>query len=476
MKKHISILIIIVFLILLLSTICVTASTNRWFVNDSQTQLPEFFSGVYAVSSQGKELLNANEVFALSANGLQPLGAANCIGGGGLVSADGRVDIKNDSVKVGLYYYYSKNRDSSITTCPMANLSGNGFIIGIYDSQGVFQEETSTEESQLVVSINTNGAICVSSFGGKEIYLFENSGKSNYLYLVPIGNDETITKCVDKNYYGEFAFADLGNNKLSVINSIDIEQYVMGVCACEMVESWPIEALKAQAVASRTYVQRMIGTSVYYYSCGFDVTADTYCQAYLGNKGVGSNIRKAVSETKNQYLTYSGALIDALYSAADGGATEDSFNVFGVSGNSYLTGIIDPYEAAAKDVNPYSSWNVTFTPTQLGSKVGIGPVSALELSYSNTGNVIKIEFVSTTGQKATIFRDSCRTYLGLKNIRYKVEKNSSGNYVFSGSGFGHNVGMSQWGAYAMATYYQKSYQDILGFYYTKVSISYGVLK
>ena len=90
--------------------------------------------------------------------------------------------------------------------------------------------------------------------------------------------------------------------------------------------------------------------------------------------------------------------------------------------------------------------------------------------------MIKLEFISDTGQKAVIIRDSCRTVLGLKNIRYSVSKDNSGNYVFRGSGFGHNLGMSQWGAYAMANYYNKNYKEILGFYYTKVGLSFGIVE
>ena len=70
-------------------------------------------------------------------------------------------------------------------------------------------------------------------------------------------------------------------------------------------------------------------------------------------------------------------------------------------------------------------------------------------------------------------RDRCRTALQMKSIRYSIEKDAEGNYVFTGGGFGHNVGMSQWGAYAMAKYYEKDYRFILGFYYTGVELSYG---
>ena len=84
-------------------------------------------------------------------------------------------------------------------------------------------------------------------------------------------------------------------------------------------------------------------------------------------------------------------------------------------------------------------------------------------------------FTSVSGKTASLTRDRCRTALGLKNIRYEISQDSAGNFVFTGSGCGHNLGMSQWGAYAMAKYYEKDYRFILGFYYTQVGISYGTL-
>ncbi len=113
------------------------------------------------------------------------------------------------------------------------------------------------------------------------------------------------------------------------------------------------------------------------------------------------------------------------------------------------------------------------TSSELGKKVGLPDVNQVKASYSDTGNVIKLTLTSSSGKQAVISRSYCRTTLGLPSIRYSVEKNRSGDFVFTGSGWGHNIGMSQFGAYAMAEYYDKTYKDILGFYYTGVGLSYG---
>ena len=468
---------ILIMLAFLVCAVVFTGATGDWFVNDSSNVLPQFFDGVYAVGKDGTERLSRDKVFALSAGGLYPLGAADSSGGGGLRYDDGVIAVRDDHVKVGLAYYYSSSRDSSLDSASLSNASGQGFLVGNYDVDGVFTEILTAASSDLILKAAPGNTVELYS-GGSLLLSYDSTGRDNYLVVRALSSEDEeapLTIFSQRKYYGDFCFAVLGNGKLTVVNNVDLEHYVMGVCACEMVESWPVEALKAQAVAARTYAQKMLRNSVYYYTCGFDVTDDTYCQAYLGHTNVGNHITEAAISTENQYLTYNGNLIDALYSAADGGATESNFNVFGNNSHPYLVGIVDPYEISATE-NPYLDWEVTMTPTALGNKVGIGPVKDAVLTYSDVGNVIKIELISESGQSAVLIRDSCRTVLGLKNIRFGVEKDDYGNFVFNGSGFGHNLGMSQWGAYAMAKHFGKDYKDILGFYYTGVGLSYGEIQ
>ena len=469
-------------LLLLIAALSFFAFADEsFFVNDDASALPKHFNGVYAVGSGGTELLASGEVYALTGSGLQLLGSSESEGGGGLLYEDGAIDIRSDRVKVGLVYSFSDSRDNSVPSAALRNVNGGGFTFGYYDAQGAFQILAETEENAVIVRPGPSCAAEVyspyadSSGAAPRLALLEATSANRYLVVrAEPWADEPLTEYDGIRYYGEFDFAVLANDRLTVVNDVDLEHYVMGVCAIEMSERWPVEALKAQAVAARTFVQSMIGKSVYYYTCGFDVTDDTYTQAYRGTSNVGDNIRAAVAATENQYLTQNGKLIDALYSAADGGATEDAENVFGYP-NTCLLGVFDPYEAAAEKENPYSAWTVTYTPSQLGQLLGIGPVQSVTPTHSDMGNVIKLEFASTGGQRATLLRDNCRTRLGLRSIRFEISRDSAGNFVFKGSGFGHNLGMSQWGAYAMAKYYEKDYRFILGFYYTKAGLSYGVL-
>ena len=492
-------IIISVFAALLLCLSAFAAADEGFFVNDADSVLPKLFDGVYAVGSGGSELLVTDQVYALSGSGLHLLGSAgtatvsdgtdtdsgsgtvgggtDAVGGGGLLYEDGSIAIRSDTVRVGLYYSYSDARDSAVESSVLENQNGGGFSFGYYDEDGLYQIIGTTECSRVKLLPGESATVfALSADQDEPLCAMESTGRTRYLIVRPEPfEDDPLTSCAGNRYYGEFAYAVLSGKGLTVVNNVDIERYVMGVCACEMTESWPVEALKAQAVAARTYVQRSVRSSVYHYTCGFDVTADTYSQVYRGIRGVGERIEAAVRETENQYLTCGDELVDAVYSAADGGATEDGQNVFG-NPSAYLVGVIDPFEAAADAENPYASWKVTLTPTQLGNKVGIDAVRAVDVATSRTGNVIKLELVSVSGQTAIVIRDSCRTLLGLKNIHYTVQEDSSGNFVFTGSGYGHNLGMSQWGAYAMAKYYDKDYRDILGFYYTGVGISYGYVE
>ncbi len=475
-KKYFSYILILLFVLLLFAVSAVASPDGEFFVNDEFTLLPRYFEGVYAIGRGGTDLLVSGNLYALTSNGRQRLGAAAGTGGGGLTDDNEPVMISSDHVKVGLAYSFPDTRDCTVPTATISNTDGGGFSFGYYDEYEDFVVLASLDDDTLTVRPGPNGAVDVYLPGGNAPYFtMEETSKDAYLIVRPEPFEEQpLIRYAGINYRGELCFAVLGNDRLTVVNYVDLDSYIMGVCAIEMTESWPLEALKAQAVAARTFVQRMIGSSVYYYGCGFDVTADTFTQAYHGTRGVGDNIVVAVEETANQYLTQNGVLIEALYSASDGGATEDSENIFGYP-NDYLIGVPDPFEEYAEEENPYSSWTVTMTPAQLGNRLGIGAVESVTPTFSRMGNVIKLEFVSTTGQTAVLLRDNCRTKLGLNSIRYEVSQDSRGYFVFEGSGCGHNLGMSQWGAYAMAKYFDKDYRFILGYYYTDITMSYGEL-
>ena len=438
-------------------------------------------SELFAIGSSGVAKLDSDEAYALTSMGLQKVTSAEWEdmgpGSSGLLYTDGKISVKSNTVKVGLNFYYAAGRDTGLEEARLENDVGTGFAFGYFDDDREFVELSRTGEPRLTLRIKSGNGIAVYATDTNQLlYDIGYTDSRTFLGVMPLCEDDegAVTWFAKKKYYGGFEYAVLGGDKISVINVVDIEKYVMGVCASEMNESWPLEALKAQAVAARTYVQNSIMTTTYYTRCGFDVTNDTYCQAYSGCTYVGENIIKAVNSTKNQYITYEGEYINAMYFSSDGGATEDMLNVNG-SNTPYLRGIEDPYEAMTDSFNSMSTWQTVFTPTQLAEKLDLeGEITSITPSFSKMGNVIKIEFVSSSGQSVSLLRGSCRTGLGLNSIRYTVSIDGDGNFVFDGKGWGHHLGMSQYGAYSMARYYDKSYKDILGFYYYGVGLSDGV--
>ena len=435
----------------------------------------------YAINGSKKTAPVSGDIYMISANGIEYVGTApetdvpdEYAGGGGLVYDDGRVSIPTNTIYVGLRYFLSSSRDSSVKSANLENAVGSGYEFGYFDDDRDFVALDSTEETRITMRPISGAGIGVFVTGTDVLlYRADFTDAANMLAVRPIsGRQEAVTWFAGNKYYGSFAYAAAGKDGVSVTNIVDVEKYVMGVCAKEMNEDYPLEALKAQAVAARTYAANNITNSLYYYNCGFDVTADTYCQAYSGCGDVGQKVIEAVNSTENQYLTYEGALCDAQYFSADGGGTESNVNVNGNDFHPYLTGVIDPYEAACSDVNYYSSWTYSFTSSVLGAKAGLTDVAAVSAEYSDTGNVIRLTLTSSQGKTVALSLGNCRTALGLPSMHYTVDK-VNGNFVFTGSGWGHSLGMSQYGARAMAEYYDKTYKDILGFYYTGVGLSFG---
>ena len=276
-------------------------------------------------------------------------------------------------------------------------------------------------------------------------------------------------------YYGDFEYVRRSGEKLTVINIVDIEDYVKGVLPYEMSGSWPIEALKAQALCARTYAASHFNANDYY---GFDVTNDTYSQVYRGLNSATSTSDAAVDATAGIYILYKGEPITAMYCSSNGGATENSENVMS-SAVGYLRGKVDSFEAAAASINANSSWTYTFTRQELAAKANtlgfsIASADKIELTYSDTGNVIGIKLTDSNGRSASFSKSSCYNFctstLGIKSISFEIEENGD-SVTFIGSGWGHSLGLSQFGAYAMAKTYGFTYDQIVNFYFTDITLA-----
>lgn len=406
-------------------------------------------------------------------------------------------------------------------------LDGYRVRVGTFSDKSAAQSAEANFAEATHVAGNTGTGVKVFVTGSNTVLFgFDCSGLRS-LGILPIENGgKTVTWFRGYRYYGGFEYQRVTGGNMSVINVVNVEDYVKCVIPWEMSNDWPIEALKAQAVCARTYA----ATQKRHASQGFDVCTTTDCQVYQGTAACNAHSDSAVDETAGMYLYYNGAIVkEAVYYSSNGGASEDCKNVWG-SEVAYLKGKTDPYEAKIADKASKYYWSTTYTSAELTTLLknkgyNIGTVKNLYVSkLTDNGNVYEITFVGTSGTK-TFTRETCRTLLSLRSMRFRINSGeadkfyiNSGSttaavtgayvisgsgavnaysgsasdtyvltadgtstlsekqqnittdtFVISGSGNGHNVGLSQWGAYAMADL-GYDYEDILTFYYTGVEI------
>lgn len=303
--------------------------------------------------------------------------------------------------------------------------------------------------------------------------LFEFDYGSTYsLAIQPISNSgNAVTWFAGFQYNGAFQYSRLNDDeKITVVNFVNIDDYTKGVIPYEMNGKWPLEALKAQALTARTYAASHFNS---YRSYGFDVTNDTYSQVYKGLNSANSTTNSACDATAGQYIWYHGHLCETFFFSSDGGATESSKNVWGTE-LPYLQGVYDPYEEEVD--TGHNSWTYTLTPSQVQSKVNakfkksLGPITSITPEYTEMGNILSLTFTDASGNSHKVQRTNCYYALDVDSLRFTVTQDSNGNFVIEGSGWGHNCGMSQWGAHAMAKNHGMSASEIIKFYYTGVYI------
>lgn len=296
-------------------------------------------------------------------------------------------------------------------------------------------------------------AVNVTCTGTAEILFQFDGGDDLALGVMPdvTGADAVRTWFKGYRYYGGFRYERIGGGDLTVVNIVDLETYIKGVVPYEMSSSWPLEALKVQAVCARSYAYINIHSGKHT-SYHFDVCNTTDCQAYYGAGTNSSSYQatertdQAVDETAGEYAWYDGQVIEAFYSSSHGGASESVYNVWGTSLEQYpyLCGVEDPYEADMASKNSYSSWTVSYTSSELAQRLenygydASSGIESLTLTYSDLGNVIQVRVNYRDGGSDTIRPSSMRSVFGISSIRFTVngQAASSGSGTTSSSGGG----------------------------------------
>ena len=278
--------------------------------------------------------------------------------------------------------------------------------------------------------------------------------KGNYL---AVGEDE---------YRGALVLR-VENGRLLTINRLDMESYLYGVLPREVPASWPLDALKAQAVAARTYAFSQLERAN---DLPYDVESTVMSQVYGGLGAEQASTNEAVDATHGEIMRYGSQVVVAYFHSHSGGFTEDPANVWGAS-LPYLVSREDPYSQTARNMDWSTKYEwAEFEKPLLDAFPHLGRVRGLRI-LERTGNRVKrlqvvgsSRSVELSGNRFRILLDPAR----LKSTAFQVER-SGRSLVFEGTGYGHGVGMSQWGAMAMAEE-GYDYQRILSFYYSGVTM------
>lgn len=246
------------------------------------------------------------------------------------------------------------------------------------------------------------------------------------------------------------------------IKNIELEDYIVGVVAGEMPASFNEEALKAQAIAARTYAMYKMKNS----NGTYDLVTDKTNQVYITEDKMKSlwqenfdyyfeKIKKAVYDTKDLIMTYNGDIILSLYFARSNGKTEDAIAVFG-SNEEYLKSVESPEENLTSEV--------TISKDKFCNKLNIS-CDAINISNVLKSSSGRINSLNINGK--TFKGTEIRTLFDLKSTDFDISIGSEIKFVTKG--YGHGVGMSQYGANKLAQN-GKNYEEILKHYYQNINI------
>lgn len=320
------------------------------------------------------------------------------------------------------------------------------------------------------VTVAGDGLLAVNESGRAQVFDYPLTVRAEYGRLAA-GNDAlrllrlaaSDTVLVNGKPYRGLVELSLQGNKLLVVNELPLEQYLVGVITSEISSSWPMEAIKTQAVIARTYavVKKKERSTAFYH-----LESTVMDQAYNGSAAEDGRAARGVRETEGEVLTYNGEVIQAFYHANSGGRTEASENVWGMD-LPYLRGVECQYGLTS----PTSSWELTLSLPRITALLRangqrIGEIRDIKTGpRNNRSRLVTVLLVTNRGtisMPATKFRmDIGSTSIKSTNFSVRVEGDTA---IFNGVGYGHGVGLCQYGAKQRALD-GFSYDEILAYYY-----------
>ncbi|MCC5911546.1 MAG: SpoIID/LytB domain-containing protein [Clostridiaceae bacterium] len=377
-------------------------------------------------------------------------------------------------------------------------------------------KEKTQDETKIVQPSPTR--VQALDFEGNPMLFFDSSDNIYFKGIEDKGLPSLI-EVEGNRYRGAITAKRLQNSDMSIVNKLPLEEYLYGVVPREMPALWPVEALKAQAVVARSYALANMNR---FRKSGFDICNTTTSQVYSGYDREHANSNRAVEETKSTVVTHDGKLISAFYHSNSGGHTENSENIWSQP-IPYIKGVEDKYSINA----PNSTWSEAFTKQEVKSllqknNISIGEIIDIRVeATSEFGRVLNLTIYGTEG-KETLAKERSRWIFGLRSTWFTVDgggeksivlRSSNGSFdstslqnkavisstgiskitnlsnikmyngknykgidrqdvdyfIFNGKGFGHGLGMSQYGAKKMAED-GFSFKEILEHYYTGVKV------
>ncbi|MFZ5646818.1 MAG: SpoIID/LytB domain-containing protein [Bacillota bacterium] len=377
-----------------------------------------------------------------------------------------------------------KNGQMKMTTDGSLGLDQVNRLVAVLSGDGTLKNVSSAEA---VSAAGAGGAVSSLRFDAGSVNVVTSSGK----YSLRGGQDLNLVGLVFgdrvQNYRGEVEFRPQFKG-ITVVNELPLEEYLYGVLPREMPAFWPVEALRAQAVSARSYAVAQLGT---YRNYGFDLLASQMSQMYGGYDAEHSNTTRAVNETRDQVLLCKGKPISAFFHSSSGGYIEDSRDVW-AEPLEYIKGKADPYDRNDAHYNWSVSYSMEQLVRQLTDRKGyynspkepekvFSSIDDIEIvEKTSTGARIKKIRITGLGTDKKPFKveisnaDAVRAALGLKSALFSMKKETGpdkkiSKVTFTGSGYGHGLGLSQYGAYGMAGK-GYNYQDILKYYYSNSEI------
>jgi len=412
-----------------------------------------------------------------------------------------------DTIKVGLFYGSTAKNSISVW-------AENGLSYGYHDGN------SHVEAGILYGNDFTFRAVSSTQIIINEVQVYETGGGN--LSLVPCSGNIKVN---GTSYRGGIILAHASSDLMTVINILPMEHYLYGVVPNEVPSSWNTEALKAQAVCARGFA---VSNYNKHSSYGFNVCSTTNCQVYGGASTEKTSTNGAVDATRGQVVMYGDKIIESLFYSSSGGYTANAKNVWG-NEIPYLKGVPDPYEPAD---SPRHSWSATLSLSDIenalsSSGINVGTVLSLDAKNDETGRAYELT-VNGTGGSHTLYRGSTNSpfvsygvlsqkftlspiggstsapilygvslgvtskvkslnamdssgsisktdgsiYVkGSKGTQKHSGESTVGGYTFNGGGWGHGVGLSQYGAMGMADN-GYTYDKILLHYYPGTWLGY----